>query len=77
MSTADVIPFRGSKPLPVRPGVDAHPLPWVYSNGFIWDANRRVVGSTVQKEMAEWIVRSVNASHGHDTPSPEPGSGPA
>lgn len=67
MSTAEVIPFRGNKPLPVLPNVAQHPLPWTYGNGFIWDANRRVVGSTVERGTAEWIVRSVNAAYGYQT----------
>lgn len=72
MSSADVIPFRGNKPKPVLPWEAPHPLPWTYGNGFIWDANRRVVGSTIEKASAEWIVRCVNAQHGHPTEEAEP-----
>lgn len=67
MSSAEILPFRGNKPLQQRPGLDQHPLPWSFSNGFIWDANRRAVGSTIHGQSAEWIVRCVNSQHGHDT----------
>ena len=74
MSSAEILPFRGNKPLPQRPGLDGHPLPWTYSNGFIWDANRRPVGSTIHGASAEWITRCVNGVHGHDTLPSEPPS---
>lgn len=62
MDTAQIISFPG-KNLPKHlSGVEEHPAPWRYENGFIWDARGRVVGSTVLPDTAAWIVRLVNAS---------------
>ena len=60
--SAKIIPFRGAKPAPRPPaGIDQHPLPWRHENGFVWDANNRLVGSTIQQEAAEWVTRVVNS----------------
>jgi hypothetical protein len=62
MTEAKIIPFRGRKPSPTPPP-DAinHPLPWHTEKGFVWDANDRLVGSTLVAEAADWVVRVVNS----------------
>lgn len=60
--SAKIIPFRGAKPMPKPPaGADQHPLPWRHEGGFVFDANNRLVGSTVQKATAEWLTEAVNS----------------
>lgn len=60
--TGKIIPFRGRKPMPAPPvGADQHPLPWRHEGGFVFDANNRLVGSTVQKATAEWLIKAVNS----------------
>jgi hypothetical protein len=60
--TGKIIPFRGRKPAPLPPeAVRQHPLPWRHEGGFVWDANNRLVGSTVQHEAAEWVTKVVNS----------------
>ncbi len=72
MSEAKIIPFRGRKPVPVPPpGSMDHPLPWRTEQGFVWDANNRLVGSTLARETAEWVTRVVN-SQLEAGPEPEP-----
>ncbi|GJE78110.1 hypothetical protein [Methylorubrum suomiense] len=62
MDSAQILPFRGRKPAgaPVAPGSPAHPAPWRVEQGIIFDAQDRVVGSTVQPQTADWVVRMVN-----------------